>query len=206
MSTSEPELPLQELPLAVSENADDTRLVGDLAIWFVILIELATFGILFLTYAVKRANNVEMFNSLQTTLDLHAGLINTVLLITSSWCVARCIQAVRTDAIRSGAGWLAAGMVCGGGFLLMKMQEFGDKFDAGIDMSTNDFYMFYFMLTGFHMLHVVVGMVLLTILLVNVLRGIYGSANCHALETGAAFWHMVDLLWIVLFPLVYVMR
>lgn len=196
----------QELSRPGIENSDDPRLVGDLAIWLVIMIELATFGILFLTYAIKRSRNVEQFNSLQTTLDLHAGLINTVLLITSSWCVARCVQAVRRDASRSGALWLAGGMSCGAGFLLMKAHEFGVKFDAGLDMSSNDFYMFYFMLTGFHMLHVVVGMVLLAILLVNLLRGLYGRRNCHALETGAAFWHMVDLLWIVLFPLVYVMR
>jgi nitric oxide reductase NorE protein len=66
--------------------------------------------------------------------------------------------------------------------------------------------MFYLMLTGFHFLHVIAAMVFLVILLVKTLQGTYGRHDHHALETGAAFWHMVDLLWIVLFPLVYVMR
>lgn len=190
-----------------SEQQDpNQRLVGDLAIWFVIMIELLTFGLFFLTYAFKRAHQVELFNRMQLTLDLHAGVINTVLLITSSWCVANSVHAVRNDNSKIGARWLAVSMLCGGGFLWMKIHEFNAKFAAGIDMSTNDFYMFYFMLAGFHMLHVVVGMVILAVLWVGTWRGRYGAQNAHPLETGAAFWHMVDLLWIILFPLVYVMR
>ena len=182
------------------------RLVGDLVIWLVILAELLTFGILFLAYAVTRARHLALFNASQRTLDLHAGVINTLLLITGSWCVARAVQAVRADRAGPGARWLAGSLLCGGAFLGLKLTEYAAKLNAGIDLSTNDFYMLYFMLTGFHFLHVVVGMILLTILLIKTLQGRYGSGNCHALETGAAFWHMVDLLWIVLFPLVYVMR
>lgn len=182
------------------------RLVGDLVIWLVILAELLTFGILFLSYAVTRARHVALFNESQRTLDLHAGVVNTVLLISGSWCVARAVQAVRADRSAQGARWLAGSLLCGAGFLAMKLTEYAAKLHAGIDVSTNDFYLLYFMLTGFHFLHVVVGMILLSILLVHTARGAYGSHNCHAIETGAAFWHMVDLLWIVLFPLVYVMR
>jgi nitric oxide reductase NorE protein len=99
-----------------------------------------------------------------------------------------------------------AALVCGAGFVTLKVFEFSAKADAGIDLSTNTFYMFYILLTGFHFLHVIVAMVFLAILLVKTLQGAYGSHEHHALESGAAFWHMVDLLWIVLFPLVYVMR
>ncbi len=182
------------------------RLVGDLVIWLVILAELLTFGILFLAYSVTRARHLALFTESQRTLDLHTGVVNTLLLITGSWCVARAVHAVRGDASRAGARWLVGALLCGGGFLGLKLSEYAAKLQAGIDLSTNDFYMLYFMLTGFHFLHVLVGMILLTILLVHTLRGRYGRDNCHALETGAAFWHMVDLLWIVLFPLVYVMR
>lgn len=192
---------------AVVDVADEQpRLVGDLAIWLLILIEMATFAILFLAYAFTRAGQVELFNANQATLDLHLGLVNTLCLVGGSWCVARAVHAVRLDDVRSGTRWLAGSLACGAGFLSLKGIEYADKLAAGIDMSTNDFWMFYFMLTGFHFLHVVVGMVLLVILLFFTARGAYGRHDTHALETGAAFWHMVDLLWIVLFPLVYVMR
>ncbi|OGB30738.1 MAG: cytochrome-c oxidase [Burkholderiales bacterium RIFCSPLOWO2_12_FULL_61_40] len=182
------------------------RLPGDLAVWLIILAELLTFGILFLSYAFARALDVELFNASQRTLDLNSGAVNTVLLITGSWCVVHAVKAVRRDASGQGVRWLVAAMVCGAGFISLKSMEFSAKADAGIDLSTNTFYMFYLMLTAFHFLHVVVAMVFLAILLVKTRQGAYGSHDTHALETGAAFWHMVDLLWIVLFPLVYVMR
>lgn len=188
------------------DTTDEPRLVGDLVIWLVILAELLTFGILFLTYAISRARNVDLFNAAQGTLDLHAGVINTILLICGSGCVAHAVQAVRRDDSSRGVLWLAGALLCGGTFLTMKAAEYATKLDAGIDLATNDFYTLYFMLTGFHFLHVVAGMIMLTLLLIKTARGAYGRHDCHALETGAAFWHMVDLLWIVLFPLVYVMR
>ena len=182
------------------------RLVGDLAVWLIILAEMLAFCILFLSYAFARARDVALFNASQSTLDLHSGAINTVLLITGSWCVVRAVQAVRADASSMGTRWLLAALVCGAGFVTLKVFEFSAKADAGIDLSTNTFYMFYLLLTGFHFLHVIVAMLFLVILLVKTLQHAYGSNDHHALESGAAFWHMVDLLWIVLFPLVYVMR
>ena len=186
--------------------AAEPRLVGDLAVWLIILAELLAFAIFFLSYAFARTREVALFNAGQSTLDLRLGGINTALLITGSWCVVRAVQAVRADASRMGSGWLVAALVCGAGFVTLKVFEFSAKADAGIDLSTNTFYMFYLLLTGFHFLHVVVAMLFLTILLVKTLQGAYGTHDHHALESGAAFWHMVDLLWIVLFPLVYVMR
>lgn len=187
-------------------QAEATRLAGDLVIWLVILAELLTFGIFFLAYAFTRSRHVALFNESQRSLDLHAGVVNTVLLITGSWCVAHAVRAVRQNQSAIGTRWLLGSLLCGAGFLALKSAEYAAKLNAGIDVSTNDFYLFYFMLTGFHFLHVIVGMVLLTILSFFTARGHYGQDNCHALETGAAFWHLVDLLWIVLFPLVYVMR
>jgi len=185
---------------------DSPRLAGDLAVWLIILAELLAFGILFLSYAFARTFDVALFNASQRTLDLNSGAINTALLITGSWCVVRAVQAVKQDASIASARWLLAALACGGGFVAIKLMEFSAKAQAGIDLSTNSFYMFYLLLTGFHFFHVLAAMVFLTILLVKTRAGHYGKHNHHALETGAAFWHMVDLLWIVLFPLIYVMR
>ena len=195
------------LPHPSPIHAPDTpRLAGDLSVWLIILMELLTFGILFLSYAFARTFDVALFNASQSTLDLNSGAINTALLITGSWCVVRAVQAVKRDASVIGARWLMAALACGSGFVVLKLLEFSAKAAAGIDLSTNTFYMFYILLTAFHFFHVLAAMVFLTILLVKTHAGRYGSQGHHALETGAAFWHMVDLLWIVLFPLVYVMR
>ncbi len=182
------------------------RLRGDLGVWLVILMELLTFAILFVSFAFARTREVALFNASQATLNLNAGALNTVLLISGSWCVASAVAAVRRNASVVGARWLLGALACGGGFVVVKLGEYAQKLASGVDLSTNTFYMFYVLLTGFHFLHVVVGMLALAYLWVKTRRGRYGSHDCHALETGAAFWHMVDLLWIVLFPLVYVMR
>ena len=182
------------------------RLRGDLGVWLIILAELLTFGILFVSYAFARARDVAAFNAAQATLDLHSGALNTVLLITGSWCVARAVQAVRSGARRPGLGWLMAAMLCGLGFVVVKLAEYAAKLREGIDLTSNTFYTLYLMLTAFHFLHVVVALLALGYLAVRLRGGAYGPQDCHAMETGAAFWHMVDLLWIVLFPLVYVLR
>lgn len=196
-------------PTAITPNleaAPEPRLAGDLAVWLIIAAELLTFGLLFLSYAFARSLDVALFNESQLNLDLNAGAINTVLLITGSWCVARAVRAVRADQCPAAGRWLLAALLCGSGFVTLKAQEFAGKIDAGIDLSTNTFYMFYILLTAFHFFHVIFAMVFLAILWFKNRQGGYGSHDYHAMETGAAFWHMVDLLWIVLFPLVYVMR
>jgi len=179
---------------------------GDLAIWFFILAELLAFGVFFAAYAFARARHVELFNAMQQTLDRPAGALNTVLLITGSWCVARAVEAVGRARAQTGARWLAAGIACGGGFLVVKCLEYADKFGAGINLSTNTFYMFYLSLTFFHFMHVILGLVILVALWWQTRQGAYGPADMNGIESGAAYWHMVDLVWIVLFPLVYVMR
>ena len=182
------------------------RLPGDLAIWFFILAEMLAFAVFFAAYAFARASNVEEFNLYQHTLDRNLGALNTFLLITGSWFVVLAVQAAHKDNRGAIARNLLLGWLCGGGFLVVKVIEYAAKFGAGISMSTNTFYMFYISLTFFHFMHVILGMFILTVLWVQARKGVYGSHDAHGLESGAAYWHMVDLLWIVLFPLVYVMR
>lgn len=174
--------------------------------WCFILAELLVFGIFFLVYAFTRANNVELFNASQLTLDRTSGLINTVLLITSSYFVVRAVEAIRRDRHQTCARWLAAAMVFGGGFLVLKLVEFAAKVEAGISMSTNTFYMFYLFLGFFHFMHVVLGMIILGAVALKARQGGYSAGEHAGVETGASYWHMVDLVWIVLFPLIYVLH
>ncbi len=181
-------------------------LPGDFAIWIFIFAELMVFGVFFLAFAFARAQNVELFNYYQQFLNRESGAANTVLLITSSYFVVQSVQAIRLGFNRQCTAWLMAALACGGGFLVLKTMEFAEKLSAGIGLSTNTFYMFYLSLTFFHFMHVIMGMVILTAVAIKAWRGAYTVQSHHGVETGASYWHMVDLVWIVLFPLVYVMR
>ena len=193
-------------PAATLDTGMAVRLPGDLAIWVFILAEMAAFAVFFAVYAFARARNVELFDASQLTLDRRAGLINTLLLVTGGWFAASAVHAARSDRIAAAGRGLMLALACGAGFLAVKVAEYAEKIAAGISMSTNTFYLLYFSLTFFHFLHVILGMAILAILLFKLRQGAYGRHDVRGLETGTAYWHIVDLLWIVLFPLVYVMR
>ena len=191
---------------AAPEATNEGDLPGDLAIWIFIFAELLAFGVFFVSYAFTRAKNVALFNEMQLTLDREAGALNTVVLLLASYFVARAVNAIKRDRSQTSARWLAAGIACGAGFLVVKLFEYHTKFSIGINLSTNTFYMFYISLTFFHFMHVILGMVILAAVLLKTRRGGYSAADHHGMDTGASYWHMVDLVWLILFPLVYVMR
>ena len=102
--------------------------------------------------------------------------------------------------------FIYASIVCGALFLFIKSIEFYDKFSMGINLGTNLYYMFYFLLTLFHYLHVVLGLLILIIVVFKAKRGFYNQQEHSGVETAGAYWHMVDLAWIILFPLIYIIR
>lgn len=179
---------------------------GDLAIWFFIFAELLAFGVFFVAYAFARAHNVALFDASQQQLDITSGAVNTLVLITSSYFMVRAVAAIKQNLSRVCARWIAAAIGFGGIFLVIKLIEFHAKFSAGITLSTNTFFMFYLSLTIFHFMHVVLGMVILAAVMMKARGGGYSAVNHTGVETGASYWHMVDLLWIILFPLVYVIH
>ena len=181
-------------------------LPGDLAIWLFIFMELLVFGIFFIIYAVMRLQNIEMFNQYQLTLNREIGAANTLLLITSSYFVVRAVHSIKINNVKDCIFWLYAALAGGFGFLILKGIEYSEKFAAGIDLSTNTFYMFYLSLTMFHFLHVILGMIILFAIAIKAKSGAYSASEHVGVETGASYWHMVDLVWIILFPLVYIMR
>lgn len=193
-------------PAVHPESPPTLSLQGDLVVWVFILAELTTFAVFFLVYAFARVHFLAEFNLYQQTLDLRSGAINTVLLITASWLVVRAVQATRHDQIRHSLIYYLCAQACGIGFLVIKVLEYSDKFAAGYDLSTNTFFMFYFSLTYFHFMHVLLGMTFLGVVMFKTAKGHYGSQHHQLPESAAAYWHMVDLLWIVLFPLLYVMH
>lgn len=179
---------------------------GDLAIWIFILAELLVFAVFFGAYAFTRMNNVELFNEFQLHLDRNAALINTLALITSSYFVVRAVSAIKQNHSVACTRWLIAAMGMGAVFLVIKIGEYSHHIEQGINLSTNTFYMFYLSLTFFHFMHVIMGMVILAAVAIKAKKGDYTAQEHTGVETGASYWHMVDLVWLILFPLVYVMH
>ncbi|MDD2699553.1 MAG: cytochrome c oxidase subunit 3 [Arcobacteraceae bacterium] len=183
---------------------------GDFAIWIIIYIELVTFGLFFIGFAFARNEQIEIFNNSQLLLDKRFGFINTILLITSSYFVVKSVKIIKTintqESFTDASVYLINAVGLGGIFLIIKGIEFSDKYSAGINLSTNSFFMFYFILTIFHFMHVILGIIILYNLYQNTKLGLYTKENHRGLETGASYWHMVDLLWIILFPLIYIIR
>ena len=184
----------------------EPRLVGDGVVWLLVLVELLTFGIFFISFAVARWREPKVFAAGQGALSLSTGALNTLLLVGASWCAARAVLAFRRNASAAGGRWFLGALGGALGFLIVKSQEFGEKIATGFDWADDSFTMLYTLLTGFHFLHVLVGAVVFAILGWKALQGAYGAQQLNVPESGAVFWHMVDLLWMVLFALVYVMR
>lgn len=181
------------------------KLPGDLAMWIFIIAELSVFALLFLLFSYLRSSDSVTFLAGQQTLHPQAGLINTVALLTSSACVAQAVNAVRQN--KSAAfGWLLLSIPVGCIYIVVKLWEYQQLVRQGFDLDTNHFYTGYFLLTGFHLLHVVLGIVILGFMSVRLWRGCYLPSQISGLESGACYWHMVDLVWVILFPLIYVIH
>ncbi|MBF6171572.1 cytochrome c oxidase subunit 3 family protein [Nocardia blacklockiae] len=188
---------------ADSAGQPRTHLPGDGHMWVMVLGDMVIFGGYFVVFMIYRAMTPGEFLAAQQHLDLNIGVVNTVVLLTSSWCVARGVIATRTGRIRQAVRlvWAAGG--CGVLFMLLKLYEWVSQIRSG---RTNSelFYSFYYVLTGVHLLHVAIGLVVLGVL-VRELRNPAGR-RVSMVESGAIYWHMVDLLWVVIFALLYVMR
>jgi nitric oxide reductase NorE protein len=181
------------------------RLPGDAGVWLFIAADTFMFALFFSSFMYERTKNVALFNMSQQALNPAVGALNTVLLLTGSWFVAMAVEAARKRLQRALVACLGMGVACGVAFGAIKIFEYRSKIVHGVTMLTNDFYMYYFALTGLHFVHLVIGIVVLTVLLTKARAGMTGDYQRY-LESGASYWHMVDLLWIMLFPLLYLVR
>jgi nitric oxide reductase NorE protein len=188
------------------DQAAAKRVPGEEGTWVFIFGDMLIFAVIFITYLHYRGQQVAMFNESQKNLVGGFGVANTLLLLSSSLLVVvgmRAINRRRSDL----APWMFMGaMACGLAFSTLKIVEYGEKLSAGVTPATNDFYMYYFILTGLHFFHLIVGMVILAAIAWASTRPVNASKKYALIEGGACFWHMVDLLWIILFPLLYLVN
>ena len=190
-----------------------------LGMWLFLATEVLLFAGLFVGYAVYRWLYHDAWKVHSTLLDLRLGTINTVVLITSSLTVAWAYHAIKHDEVKKCIRLLVFTILCACGFLVIKYFEYRHKFHVGMlpgqhytyafengipsPAGSNIFYAVYFLATGLHAFHVIVGMSVLAWVLWRVKNGKYGSHHYVPVELGALYWHLVDLVWIFLFPLLY---
>jgi cytochrome c oxidase subunit 3 len=199
----------------VSAHHDEHRddMASKLGIWLFIFTELLFFGGLFVTYAVYRFRNKEAFHLAAQELDVVIGTVNTAILLISSMTIAMSTTAIQKKDKRATLVLIGITLLLALAFLVNKYFEWTTKIGHGIwpdspmleELGQGDilFFGLYFFMTGLHALHIIIGMVLLTVILVRVQKGRITFDNYQLLENGGLYWHLVDLIWIFLFPLFY---
>lgn len=184
----------------------DHNIPGNKAIWVGILSEMTEFAVMFIAYFIVRAHNPEAFDAGPQQLSTLAGTINTLVLLTSSFFVARAMIAIRRDQITACLRWLWAAVACGATYLIVKYFEYEWNAAQGITLDGDAFHAVYYYTTFNHLLHVGWGSAAILWGIFCVKKGIYTAEKSKGLEAVAVYWHMIDLAWIVIFPLLYVMR
>jgi nitric oxide reductase NorE protein len=179
------------------------RLPGNGAMWLFVVGDLFIFGAYFVIFMIYRRWDPTEFLASQRRLDLRSGVLNTLVLLASSYFVAQAVGAARRQDIRRSRSLLYGAGACGLAFIAIKTYEWTRLAHEGFTFAHNNFFMFFFALTGVHLFHVLMGFVVL-----GVLRHELRSPQIrdHVVEAGAIYWHMVDLIWVVLFALLYLMR
>ncbi len=204
MTNTEPTAIASGRPASIGSGQErGAHLPGDGHMWFMVLGDLVIFGAYFIVYMVQRSMAPAAYLQAQQHLNITIGVLNTLVLVTSSWFVAQSVQATANAQHERAIRLLCGGGACGLLFIAIKACEWSMEISRGYTTS-NEFFMFYYMLTGVHVLHVALGILILGIV-VRELRN-PRRQRLSVVEQGATYWHMVDLLWLVIFGLLYVMR
>ena len=180
------------------------RVLGQPDMWVFVLFEGCIFASYFIIYMLYRMRNPELFLHSQEQLNPNFGAANTLLLLTSSWLIARGVQSSRERNYTAATRLALLTLLCGVLFAASKVVEWSLEIREGYEFSTNEFFWFYYFLTGIHVLHVLIGFAFLGVVIYQ-LRSPERRSQ-EIIETGATYWHMVDFLWVMIFALVYVMR
>jgi len=182
------------------------RLPGVEGVWVFVMADMTVFALLFGSFMITRHQNPALFEASRHALNPNFGGVNTLILLTSSWFAALALDAVRKSRFVPAQRFIGGAFLCGVAFMVSKAIEYTEKLNAGISLLTNDFFMYYFTLTGIHLFHVLAGNVVLAVLWFMARSRSFDSGRPLVVECGAIYWHMVDLLWIILFPLLYLLR
>jgi len=179
---------------------------GSLAIWAAILAEMSEFAMMFVVYFLAKVHHPELFHEGPAKLNTMAGTTNTLIMLTSSFFVVRSVMAVRSNQLRTASRWLWGAVICGILYLIIKYFEYQWNTAQGLETETSIFYGVYYYVTFNHFLHVGWGSAGLVWVIYRINTGIYTQNEHEGLINMALYWHMIDLAWITIFPLLYVIR
>ena len=193
-------------PHAGVATAARSELPGDSGVWFFIVADMCAFALFFLIFSLGRQAQPVLYETGRAQLDLWLGLANTLILLTSGAFMARATRQARGGDWAGARTSLLATLAIGAGFAGTKAVEWGTKLEHGIGLTTNEFFTYYFVFTGVHFLHFLIGVVVLGVLIGRCRSALPEADRLRWLEAGGAYWHMVDLLWIVLFAMLYLQR
>ena len=173
---------------------------GGILIWIIIFLELITFGIALIAMVVSNNEEPELFHNSRLLLNTAIGTINTIFLVTSGFFMVKSVGEFKKQNVKRASLFLNLTMLGGFLFLALKSIEYYFKIEAGITIGYNTFFTYYWLLTLFHLVHVIVGLVILFVVSRSLVKN---KTNLEDFEASAAFWHMCDLIWLLLFPVIY---
>ncbi|MEO6420285.1 MAG: cytochrome c oxidase subunit 3 [Polyangiaceae bacterium] len=189
--------------VAYFEDLEKQAHAARLGMWVFLASELLLFAALFALYASGRAAYPDAFSEAVHHNTKILGSVNTGVLLLSSYAVASSLNALREGRQRRTVVLLGITIALGLVFLIIKVTEYAEHFREGIFPGQVQFWTLYYMMTGLHALHVIVGMIILTVMLVKVSRGSEHAGRTHVLANAAVYWHLIDVIWIFLWPLFY---
>tara|TARA_R110002072_G_scaffold51509_2_gene138218 strand:+ start:397 stop:978 length:582 start_codon:yes stop_codon:yes gene_type:complete len=177
---------------------------GGILIWIIIFLELFTFGAALIAMAHYGNQEAELFHSSRLILNTTYGMINTMFLLTSGFFMAVSVLELKKGNKVKSQKLLLLIMLFGLLFLGLKSFEYVEKLNEGLTVGYNTFFTFYWMLTLFHVIHVLVGLVILASVYFGIKKE-NSTTTIEDVEASAAFWHMCDLIWILIFPVIYLL-
>lgn len=175
---------------------------GGILMWIIIFLELITFGMALVAFVYYGQQEPEVFHQSRLQLNTTMGAINTVFLLTSGFFMATAVHQFKEKNIIKASFYFKLTMLGGFLFLILKSIEYYYKIESGISLETNMFFSFYWMLTVFHVIHIIMGLVIL-FWTNNGMTKKNSDTAIEDVEACAAFWHMCDLIWLLLFPILY---
>lgn len=202
------DMPLESQLLTASSNEHfaNSKIPGSMAVWVFIYAELFEFGLFFIGFLVAKIYYPHEFYQGPSQLSTTTGLLNTLVLLTSSFFVVRAIKAIKRGDQRRTVMWLCLTIIAGLSYCAIKTWEYNLNDSIGVTPRTNYYFASYYYITFNHLLHVLIGTCTIAFVAILTALGFYTKDSHEGLESAASYWHMIDLVWILIFPLIYVLR
>ena len=196
----------QCLSALANKRIKNNALPGSIAVWIFIYAELFEFGLFFIGFLLAKIYYPHEFYQGPSQLSTTTGLLNTLVLLTSSFFVVRAMKAIKRGEQKRTVMWLCLTIVAGLSYCAIKTWEYQLNESIGVTPRTNYYFASYYYITFNHLLHVLIGTCTIAFVAILTALGFYTKDNHEGLESAASYWHMIDLVWILIFPLIYVLR